>query len=194
MKIRQQTGFTLVEVLLILAMVGILMGLFVLDYTADIKNIRLKEATTQLYSDLKKVRIDAMTRSSSGNSRGYGFNFTNDPALCNPIKDKYPDVRICYQLFEFTDTDDDFTYDSGENTESQIIGIPNNVEVSKSPDPLTLTVPLLYDRRGWLRNASWATTGGDTFILSLPGVTVPRCIVLSTSQIRQGRWEGGVCE
>lgn len=192
MKIRQQTGFTLVEVLLILAMIGILMGLFVLDYTTDIKNFRLKEATTQLYSDLKKVRIDAMTRSSSVNSRGYGFNFIN---------------ATSYRFFEFDDVIEDavafpldaFHYGNGSaldrTTETKnpvTITVPNNVQVRIASG--TLTNPLFYDRRGWLRNANWATTGGGTFILELPGVTVPRCIVLSTSQIRQGRWEGGVCE
>ena len=172
MKIKKQAGFTLIELLLVMSIIGILTGLIALNMGGDIKKSRLKEATTQVYSDLKKCRVDAMINGGIATTRGFGFNFID---------------ATSYTQFRFDDADNDYTYDGGEALPVQTFTVPNGVQVSR-PSGSTLTEPFLFDRRGWLRSANWSTVSGGTYILELAG-TKPRCIVVSTSQIRQGVWD-----
>lgn len=176
MKIEKEAGFTLVELLTVVAIIGVMSGIIGMNMMAEVKKSVVKEATTQLYSDLKKSRVDAMTKGGIATTRGFGFSFNNGTS---------------YTLFRFDDADNDYTLDSGESINPnggtlQVVTVPNNVQVSI--DSGTLTDPLIFDRRGWLRDGSWSPVSGGTFILQRAG-TKPRCIVLSTSQIRQGVWD-----
>lgn len=179
MKIEKEAGFTLVELLTVVAIIGVMSGIIGMNMMAEVKKSAVKEATTQLYSDLKKCRVDAMTKGGITTTRGFGFSF-ND--------------ATSYTLFRFDDADNDYTLDSGESINPnggalQVVTVPNDVQVSSS----TLTVPVLFDRRGWLRDESWSTVSGGTFILQRAGTDQRRCVVLSTSQIRQGVWNGTAC-
>lgn len=177
MKTKEEAGFTLIELLLIITIMGVLMGVVALNMVGDIKKTRLKEATAQFYSDLKKCRVDAMTNAGIASTRGFGFNVNN---------------ATSYTLFRFDDADSDYRLDAGETFPVQTVAIPNGVQVRRpSGDPLT--APFLFDRRGWLRGTTWSTVSGGTYILELTGA-ISRCIVLSTSQIRQGAWNGTTCD
>jgi prepilin-type N-terminal cleavage/methylation domain-containing protein len=173
MKTKKEAGFTLIELLLVITIIGVLTGLIAVNMAGSTKKFRLKEATTQLYSDLKKCRVDAMTIANDVNTRGFGYKFSN---------------ATTYQTFEFNDvTSPSYTYTAATETLNPVtVTIPNGVQVSKYSG--TLTAPFLFDRRGWLRSANWSTVSGGTYILELAG-TKPRCIVLSISQIRQGVWD-----
>ena len=190
MKIEKEAGFTLVELLTVVAIIGVLSGIIAMNMMAEVKKSVVKEATMQLYSDLKKCRVDAMTRTSNtSNSRGFGFQFSN---------------ATTYQTFEFNDVIevpvnalDAYHYGNISSTDTVTetlnpvtVTVPNNVQVSIASG--TLTDPLLFDRRGWLRDASWSPVSDGTFILQRTGAD-PRCVVLSTSQIRQGAWNGTAC-
>ena len=180
MKIEKEAGFTLVELLTVVAIIGVLSGIIAMNMMAEVKKSVVKEATMQLYSDLKKSRVDAMTNGGIASTRGFGF-FFND--------------ATSYTLFRFDDADNDYTLDSGESINPnggtlQVVAVPNDVQVSVNSG--TLTAPVLFDRRGWLRDASWSPVSGGTFILQRTGAD-PRCVVLSTSQIRQGAWNGTAC-
>jgi prepilin-type N-terminal cleavage/methylation domain-containing protein len=177
MIIKKAAGFTLLELLLAISIIGVLTGLVALNMQGDIKKSRLKEATTQFYSDLKKCRVDAMTKPSGAATRGFGFNIVN---------------ATTYQIFEFNDvTRPSYTYTAASETLNPVtVTVPNGVQVRRQSG--TLTDPFLFDRRGWLRGADWSTVSGGTYILELTGA-IPRCIVLSTSQIRQGVWNGTTC-
>lgn len=176
MKTNEDAGFTLIELLLIITIMGVLMGVVALNMVGDIKKSRLKEATAQLYSDLKKCRVDAMTNEGIASTRGFGFNVNN---------------ATSYTLFRFDDADSDYRLDTGETLPVQTVAIPNGVQVRRPSG--TLTEPFLFDRRGWLRGANWSTASGGTYILELTGA-ISRCIVFSTSQIRQGVWNGTTCD
>lgn len=181
MKIEKEAGFTLVELLTVVAIIGIMSGIIAINMMAEVKKSVVKEATTQLYSDLKKCRVDAMTNGGNAATRGFGLSFNN---------------ATSYTLFRFDDANNNYTLDSGESINPnggtlQVVTVPNEVQVSI--DSGTLTAPLLFDRRGWLRDASWSPVSGGTFILQRAGTDQRRCVVLSTSQIRQGVWNGTAC-
>lgn len=181
MKLEKEAGFTLVELLTVVAIIGVMSGIIGMNMMAEVKKSVVKEATTQLYSDLKKCRVDAMTRmSNTSNSRGFGFQFSN---------------ATTYQTFEFNDiTTPAYSFNAAtEKLNPVTVTLPNNVQVSINSATLTLTDPLFFDRRGWLRDESWSTVSGGTFILQRAGTDQRRCVVLSTSQIRQGVWNGTAC-
>lgn len=187
MIITKESGFTLIELLLVITIIGVLTGLIALNMAGDIKKSRLKEATTQFYSDLKKCRVDAMTNAGIASTRGFGFNFNN---------------ATSYTLFRFDDADNDYTLDGTEsinpkdidapyNDPPEIVAVPNGVRVRRPSG--ALTTPFLFDRRGWLRNDSWSSAVNGTFILDLAGAP-SRCVVLTTSRIRQGVWNDPNCD
>lgn len=172
MKIKQNGGFTLVEVLTVLAIIGIMTGIIGLNMAGEVKKYRLKEATTQFYSNLKKCRVDAMSKTSNDKTRGYGFTVNN---------------ATTYQTFEFNDTNNNYTYSTGEELNPTTITLPNGVQVRRETG--TLTETLLFDRRGFLRSTSWATATGATYIFELAGISKARCVVLSINRIREGGWD-----
>lgn len=174
---KREAGFTLVELLIVITVIGVMIAIAALNLAGESKKNRLKEATTQFYSDLKRCRVDAMTKVTDVNTRGYGFKFID---------------ATSYKTFEFNDLDNDYNYDTAPADEAinpVTITVPYGVQVSSG----ALTTPLFFDRRGWVRSASWSTVSGTTFIFSLPGVTTARCVVLSTSRIREGVWKDGAC-
>lgn len=174
MKIKLEAGFTLVELLTVVAIIGVLSGIVALNLAGEVKKNRLKEATTQFYSDLKKSRIDAMTNAGVESTRGFGFYFNN---------------ATSYTTFRFDDAPPgDYNFVISEAQSIQTTTLPHGVQVESS----TLTAPLLFDRRGWVRSANWSSASGGTFILKLTDVP-SRCVVLSTSQIRQGVWDDPNC-
>ena len=172
---KMEAGFTLIELLLVITIIGVLTGLVTINMAQEVKKYRLKEATALFYSDIKKCRVDAMTDGGVATTRGFGFNF-NDASS--------------YNLFRFDDADNDYTYDSGEAQSMQTVNVPNGVQVRRPSG--TLTAPFLFDRRGWLRTASWSSAVNGTFILELEGAP-SRCVVLTTSRIRQGVWNDPNC-
>lgn len=178
MRRKKEGGFTLIELLLTITIIGVLTGLVALNMAGEIKKSRLKEATTQFYSDIKKCRVDAMTKPANASTRGFGFNFIN---------------ATTYQIFEFNDvTSPLYTYTAATETLNPVtITVPNGVQVRINSG--TLTDPFLFDRRGWLRSATWSSAVSGTYIFDLAGVSPSRCVVLITSRIRQGVWDGTTC-
>lgn len=190
MRRKKEAGFTLIELLIAITIIGVLTGLVALNMAEEIKKSRLKEATTQFYSDLKKCRVDAMTNTANASTRGFGFNFNN---------------ATTYRIFEFNDVIevpvnalDAYHYGNISSTDTVTetlnpvtITVPNGVQVKVKSSGTTPAEPFFFDRRGWLRNSNWST-GGETFILELEGA-IPRCVVLSISQIRQGVWNDPNC-
>ena len=51
-------GFTLIEVLVIIAILGIIMGIFGLNLLRSLRQSQLREAASQLAGDLRRSRAD----------------------------------------------------------------------------------------------------------------------------------------
>lgn len=61
---QRQNGFTLLEVLAVLAIVGILMGIFGWNLIRSIRTAELREAATQVATDLRRARSQAQRGSA----------------------------------------------------------------------------------------------------------------------------------
>lgn len=57
-------GFTLLELLIALAIIGILMGIFSISLIRSIRNAELREATNQLATDFRRARSQAQRGST----------------------------------------------------------------------------------------------------------------------------------
>lgn len=59
-------GFTLIEILIVLAILGILMGIFGLSYLRSIRAAEVREGANQIAGDLRAARASAQRRSAPG--------------------------------------------------------------------------------------------------------------------------------
>lgn len=65
-------GFTLLEILIVLAILGILMGIFGMSYLRSIRAAEVREGANQIAADLRAARSAAQRRSSPGTFRWAG--------------------------------------------------------------------------------------------------------------------------
>lgn len=179
---KNEKGFSLTELLIVVAIMSIVASIAIWG-SSSIKNYRLTSASKQLYGDLQKIRVDAMTKSnpSLANSRGFGIRFSSNTA---------------YTTFEFNDGDTDFTYDgTGEESNTKQFTLPNGVTVTvgDAASPTGNTNIRIYDKKGMMRTDSWSSATGITYVLRLTGVSQVRCVSISTVRIREGVWDGANC-
>ena len=63
--IAKQKGFTLAEVMIVVAIIGILSAIAVPSFLTWVPNIRLKAAARNLYSNMQKVKTEAIKRNEN---------------------------------------------------------------------------------------------------------------------------------
>lgn len=64
MKSQSHTGFTLIEILIVLAIIGILAGIFGLSLIRSIRGAELREAASQVATDFRRARSQAQRGSA----------------------------------------------------------------------------------------------------------------------------------
>lgn len=173
-------GFTLIEVMIVVAVFGVLTAIAA-PFTADfIARSRLSSASRELYADLQGLRRDAMTTISAPNGRGYGIRFISDAR---------------YELFEFNDLNNNYRYDAGVGEEfgPEQQDLPANMAFSLGSGGSVPGTVLLFDKQGLSRSATWSPFG-NAFVIRKAGETQGRCVVVALARIREGVWNGSGCD
>lgn len=122
---KQGSGFTLIELMIAVAIVGILASLAVPSFSKMIERNRLKEAVESLKSDLMFARTEAIKQSTNiqvslaidGSSWCYGIDDDNTACDCSTAGDCVLKT-IDGSQFKGTalDADDNFTFDFRRGT------------------------------------------------------------------------------
>ncbi|MCK5121554.1 MAG: GspH/FimT family pseudopilin [Methylococcales bacterium] len=105
MKKIKNRGFTLIELMIVIAIVGIIASMAVPSFQDTLERNRLKEAAESLRADMQfartqsiKLAKNVIVTRSTGNNGGwcYGFNDDEDPCDCNQnddTQDDYCDLK-----------------------------------------------------------------------------------------------------
>ncbi len=183
--LRQESGVTLIELLIVIAILGVLAGLATVGFGLS-KQQRLATFTKEFHSDLQKARLDAMTRSSTVKTRGYGLHFPANGS---------------YRIFEYVDVVNtgfkDFVYNGATEevnaTDKTLASVASITIGDSSTLPEDVDTVVIFDKRGFVRNKNWGMISSQLYVLSMEGVTDKRCVSLSRTRIREGRWDGSNC-
>ncbi len=175
-----QKGMSLIELMVVVAIFGVM--LIMASFGADfLQNHRLSSSSKQFLGDLLEVRKDALTRTSTTTSKGFGIRFASNTS---------------YVMFEFDSAD--FGYDgTTEEISIKTKSLPDavTVTVGASGDPTQPPNHLwIYDKRGLMRDENWLKASDRTYVLRIPGASSdPRCVNVTQVMIREGIWNGTNC-
>ncbi|MBI5874444.1 MAG: prepilin-type N-terminal cleavage/methylation domain-containing protein [Deltaproteobacteria bacterium] len=182
-------GFSLIEMLLVIAIIMIIAAIATTG-SGSYRSRQLRAASMQLYGDLQKTRVDAMTKSTANRgSRGFGIRLNSSSS---------------YAIFEFQDDPNNTGVVAGSDNNFHDDGGAEEALVKSTtlPDGVTVTVGavcsgcdanvLIFNKQGLAKGTTWAG-GGRTFIVQLSGIADARCLVLADVRIREGIWNGSKC-
>jgi len=161
----QQAGFTLLELVIVVFIIGTLSGLVLANHRSGQKKYALSQTTQQLVSDLRKVQNMAMSGVDiEGQYYGYGIYI------------RRLDSVVYYRIY--ADKDGDSKYDSDESLET--VNLPEGIEIKstspaskvdvffRSPEPITYI------------NAP-ASVNPGTITLELEGTSSTKTITITTA-------------
>ncbi len=180
MKIRGMKGMTVMELVLVLGIACIVSG-FAFWSSDMVRRERVHAAARELYSDIQKVRVDAMT----GAGKGYGVRFES------------PDS---YVMFEFEDCNGDYTYDAAtcaggapEEKEPRRKTLPPGIALVKTSGATVNNDVRIFDSFGSPRQANWGMGPITILVKNSRDSGETRCISISLNRIRESVWNGTEC-
>lgn len=146
-------GFSLVELLIVVAIIGIIMGIASLSMVDMSRTAKLNESRDMLLADIEDVKL----KSIAGVPQGIYVAAANSPS---------------YQVVRLTDANSNFKRDAAEGyTSLSTVTMPSGMTITKNDG-----TELWFDRKGIPKDSGW-TPGNCTFTLTKDGVT--RTITIS---------------
>lgn len=158
---KAQSGFTLVELMVVIAIIGIFTAVAIMDLTQANAKYTVESYTREIYSILMKARNDAAN--------------TNVQQL----------VTLAANLVQVTqNTVENHTIDAGETTTTSAyprFAIDSNAVVVFP----AISPTIVFDRRGMTDDSQTIR------IINYPANAQPGvdCIVVSATRINMGRWD-----
>jgi prepilin-type N-terminal cleavage/methylation domain-containing protein len=181
MKKSAMGGFTLMELMFVMGIMAIIGGFAALS-TDMIRRERVAGATRELYADLQKARLDAMTQGG----KGFGIRLESQNS---------------YVIFKFEDCNEDYTYDTNTCTgatreETNIIKrtLHSSLSLHKTNPSTNVNNDVrIFDRFGSPRQPTWGLGGITILVKNVPDSGLIKCISISASRIREALWNGSEC-
>lgn len=96
---KDQNGFTLVELLIVVSLIAIITGTMVPNFSSYIQNQNLRQAQEQIKNDLRDLQNRALSGfqalSGAGNFKYWGVKFTDEQKYYVFFKSTASDVSTC---------------------------------------------------------------------------------------------------
>ena len=94
---RRDMGFTLMELMVVVAVIGVASALAIPNVIGELPNLQIKSASRNLFSDFQRAKLTAIKRNTN----------------CTIVFGQQID-SITYSYVVFVDADNDLEYDGGE--------------------------------------------------------------------------------